>query len=358
MCRVVTPGRYLTVDEFVSPWHGLPAEFLVSGAPRATEVQSRPKGVGVMGKATAGAETKVATFTEVVEEKADVQLKKFCARKGQAASDLEYQRVEPKVPHTAATTLRPVEKWFGSWRTVVGDSWFGPLTTAVELKSKGLHCTLTVRTARRGLPRAALQRWLVGPGGRVGRKAKRSSSAQRGASKYYPVKFKSSDRSETFSVVATGWADKTVRTVVGTTGHTSEGTSATRTRHRVVYNNETRTSEQIVTRYEVPRSCITQRFFEALPATGTSDHCRQGTLATETNWSTKKYHTRVLATLLGVVFTGALLAFKTEKGPNFSTDYRTLLGKLAHSLTFNTLLNSEHQLRPRGASEVRFYHFL
>jgi len=357
MCRVVTPGRYLTVDEFMSPWHGLPAEFLVNGVPHVTKIQSKPKGVGVMGKATADAETKVVIFIELVEEKADMQLKKFCIRKGQAANDLEYQRVEPKVSHTVATTLRLVEKWFGSWRIVVGDSWFGSLTTAVELKNKGLHCTLTVKTAHKGFPKAALQRWFVGPGGRVGKKAKRSSSVQRGASKYYLVKFKNSDRNEIFSVVAIGWADKTVKTVVSTTGHTNEGTNATRTRHRVVYNNETRTSEQIVTRYEIPRNYIIQKFFEAFPAIDINDHYRQGILAMETNWNTKKYHIRVFATLLGIIFTSAFLAFKTEKGPNFSMDYRTFLGKLAHSLIFNTFLNNEHQLRPRGANEVCFYHF-
>jgi len=353
---VVTPGKYICVDELMSPWKGLEGDYVVGGVPHATKVKSKPKGVGVMGKATADGATRVVIFIEIVEEKADMQLKKFCARTGQAANDREYQRVEPKVSHTVATTLRLVEKWFGSWRIVVGDSWFGSLTTAVELKKKGLHCTLTVKTAHKGLPKTVLQQWFVGPGRRVGKKAKRSSSVERGASKYYLVKFKNNDRNETFSVVAIGWADKTIKTVISTAGHTSEGTKAIRTRHRVVYNPETRTSEQIVTKYEVPRNYIIQKFFEALPAVDINDHYRQGILAMETNWNTKKYHIRVFATLLGVIFTNAFLAFKTEKGPNFSMDYRTFLGKLAHSLIFNTFLNNDHQLRARGASEVYFYY--
>ena len=137
MYSVVTPGTYLCVDELVSQWKGLEAEYVLSGVPHATKVQSKPKGVGTMAKATADGATRVTTFTETVEEKADMQLKKFCTRTGQAANDAEYQNVEPKVSHTVATTLRLVEKWFGSWRTIVGDSWFGSLTTAVELKQKG-----------------------------------------------------------------------------------------------------------------------------------------------------------------------------------------------------------------------------
>lgn len=356
MYVAVTPGRDLTVDELVSQWHGIEAEFLANGVPHLTKVVSRPQGVGVTAKATADGATRVVPFTETVERKEDMALKKYCLRKGAAANDEEYMRTLPKVSHTAATTLRLVESWHGTWRVVVGDSWLGSLSTAVELRSKGLHCTLTVKTGHKGFPKKELSQWSVGPGRRVGKRAKRSENPPRGSFRLYQLNVRNHARNESYSIVALGWADKTVKTVISTRGHTSGGTPARRVRHRLESNAETGLVEQTRVTYETPRNYMIATFFDAFPAVDISDHYRQGILALESNWQTKRYHTRVFATVLGIVFTNAFLGYKYERGANDSSDFRTFLGKLAHALINNVYLDETHNTRTAAPNQVYFYH--
>jgi hypothetical protein len=51
-----------------------------------------------------------------------------------------------------ACTLRLAEPYFGSWRTVVGDSWFGSVSTAVALKKYKLQFVGNVKIGYSGYP--------------------------------------------------------------------------------------------------------------------------------------------------------------------------------------------------------------
>ena len=53
---------------------------------------------------------------------------------------------------TTATTLRLVKHLGGTGRTVIGDSWFGSVKTAVALKKVGLYSILLVKTVHKKFP--------------------------------------------------------------------------------------------------------------------------------------------------------------------------------------------------------------
>jgi hypothetical protein len=100
---------------------------------------------------------------------------------------------------------------------------------------------------------------------------------------------------------------------------------------------------------------VTATSSDAPPAAGTSGHYRQGALALESNRQTRGYHVRVLATVLGTVFTSAFLGYKYERGANDSSDLRALPGRLAHALTSSVYLDEACSTRTAAANQVHFY---
>lgn len=346
MKKVVIPGPCITVDELMSQWKGLEAEYRLSGVPHLTKVKSKPKGVGVMMKCAADSTTNIILNVELCEDKADMQLKEFSYRTGQAAQDPEYQANSPKLPLHVATTLRLVKNWFGSQRRIIGDSWFGSVACAIELRMRGLYSTLTVKTAHKGFPKKEFTNWF---GGR-----KRKRDLPRGSQKYFTTKFSNPGRNINGAViVASAWADKKCKTIVSTAGHTMAGNPAKRVRHNVTLNADTGQQEQVINTYNTPRDSMLESFFDAFPAVDINDHYRQGILALETNWNTKKYHLRVFSTIYGICLTNAFLAYKYEQREDDKTEFRDFLGKLAYELINNNYRRNDRDIRQGNAAQVQ-----
>lgn len=53
-------------------------------------------------------------------------------------------------------TLRLAKPWFGTWRTLIGDSWFASVNTALACVSKSLHFVGNVKTGYKDFPKAFL----------------------------------------------------------------------------------------------------------------------------------------------------------------------------------------------------------
>lgn len=53
MRKIFHPGKYLLVDEIMSAWKGLCAQFAVFGIPHQTKIVRKPEGVGAEMKAVA-----------------------------------------------------------------------------------------------------------------------------------------------------------------------------------------------------------------------------------------------------------------------------------------------------------------
>lgn len=56
-----------------------------------------------------------------------------------------------------AVTLRLAERYRGSNKVVVADSWFGSIKCAEELRDLGLHSIMSVKGNHKGYPKAALR---------------------------------------------------------------------------------------------------------------------------------------------------------------------------------------------------------
>ena len=173
-------------------------------------------------------------------------------------------------------------------------------------------------------------------------------------SKLFTTRFSSSGRNISAQViVSSGWADN----IVSTAGHTVPGPPSVRVRHKVALNPVSGQLEQTVNTHQIPRNTMLATFFDAFSAVDISDHCRQGTLAMETNWSTKKYHLRVLSSVFGIRVTNALLAYKYEIAEDDKMELRELLGQLAHELTSNTFLRTDRDTRLGNEEQVQLLSF-
>jgi hypothetical protein len=58
---------------------------------------------------------------------------------------------------TTATILRLSKPYFGTGRTIIGDSWFGSVTNAAVLYSHGLYSILMVKRSHAMFPKKRLR---------------------------------------------------------------------------------------------------------------------------------------------------------------------------------------------------------
>lgn len=230
-------------------------------------------------------------------------------------------------PYNTAVTLRLTETLHGSGRTIIGDSAFSSVSTALACRQYGLHFMGIIKTAHLQYPKALLQQL--------------SHGQPRGS-------FKLMTTTNTPQPVhALAWADKKLKLLVSTRGTTIETDPSMRERARL---NEDGTT----VRFEiaVPRPSMVKMFFEPFNAVDTNDQYRQGILKLEENWKTHSWVTRTLSTILGVIFVNSHLAMRFLRGPvdaETASTFKDDMDKLAYRLIFNPYLNNEQRdLRPRA----------
>ena len=85
------------------------------------------------------------------------------------------------------------------------------------------------------------------------------------------------------------------------------------------------------------RPSLVQWFFDIFGRVDQHDHYRQGSLRMEEVWKTQIWWHRLVATILGIIFTDCYLAYKYNelKYNRNVQSYDEFLGKLAYSLIFN-----------------------
>lgn len=116
-------------------------------------------------------------------------------------------------------------------------------------------------------------------------------------------------------LIAVGWKDKTLKQLVSTCGTTLEGPPATRTRYRTVVGPDGVASEPY--KRETKRCQLVADYFDNMNKLDVHNHYRQGSLALEVCWLTKKWTHRVLASCLAIDATDAYLAYSYEhEGPD------------------------------------------
>jgi hypothetical protein len=253
-----------------------------------------------------------------------------------------------EMSHGASITLRLCETAgiTGSRRTVYGDSFFSSIDTSLQLSAHGLYFSGIVKTSHAGYPKMFLKDWfthgfeiarseetaridyvqalealkisladksitaavrkasmailkksmldrrkILNP--RNNKKLPRCAQLPRGSHISLTATFKNKP------LLCCAWADKTLKTSVGTCGHTLPGTPIKRTTYKAL-PQVVGSPLQDVRHRTFPIPIVFEKLFEKLPKIDIHDHLRQGTLALEKSWATHSWTKRVFSTILGV----------------------------------------------------------
>ena len=261
--------------------------------PHTQKIIRKPKGVGTEFKNLADGVTGVMLRLEIQEKKSDMADKDWSA-----------------LPAGTAWLLRLCEPYFGSHRIVRADSAFTSTTAAVMLGKRGLFLQGIVKGATKEFPAKYLD----------------NCQYQRGDHQAATATI------EGVPMIALAWKDKTLKRFLSTCGTTVEGQPHTKKRYHVSEGGE---SSEIFCK-TVKRPKLVEEYFDSASKIDVHNHLRQGSLALEEAWGTRKWHHHVFATILGMVEVDAFLLYSALHLDGKSMEHRTFTEKLALSLITNT----------------------
>jgi hypothetical protein len=326
----ITPGATIVVDESMSSWHGLSASFDAEGCPHVTKIQRKPEGIGVEYKALADGYSGVLIKLEVMEGAERMNKLEYADRFNAGTASL--------LRLTKSTSIQD------SWRVVVGDSAFGSVPCAVAMDvERGLYFMGAIKTAHAFFPAKYLHTLV--------------SNAKRGYCHTLQSAYESRN-GEKRVILATVWNDKKDKLIISTCGTTSPAQDSVRPRTTVRVDSET--GELVTYKYKktVPRSNIVFKFHEYFGAVDIHNHLRQGSLAFERNWKTKKFSHRFFMTLLGICITNAFRMYELEYKEShhgnlkYIDDFTTFLDKLAYEMIFNDSFGRSNGSTKRGFDDI------
>ena len=139
--KIISPGSYLVLDEIMSSWVGLDANFSLHGIPHKTKIKRKPKGVGVKLKALVDCMSSIMIRLELCE----------------GALRQSSKQYEQEYSAGMAVTLRMTALWHGKAHTVIADSAFSSVTTAIALKQRGTYFIGIVKTAHKMYSKAFME---------------------------------------------------------------------------------------------------------------------------------------------------------------------------------------------------------
>ena len=323
--QVIEPGPSLCVDECMSAWKGLSSSIAgIYGMPHVTKIPRKPEGVGTEMKSIACGDTKMIIGLDLMEgavRNAAKEFNEFGAGTGQI--------------------LRLARKYFGSGRLIVADSAFSSVKTCVELRNRGLFFGGVIKTAYKQFPKNYLTDWL----------SQHSGRNDRGKYKLLRSIEPAQDNRPEFNIYGLAWSDKKGKQFVFSTGITTEGRDSVRIRHKREWSEEM--NDFISVQYEkrVKRPRIVEEIHDAFSTIDIHDHFRQGSLAIERQWPTKKWQIRIFETVFGMIITNSYLAYVyDQKMFRYGLEepvmpFNDFLGMLAYQLVHNIFNEDEPNLR-------------
>ena len=247
----LTPGSHLTLDEsMISLRHKM-----LEGKKK---IIRKPRPVGVEIKNLCDSRTKIDLVLEKSETKERMTLKDF-----------------QSLGSPVATTLRLTQPYWGSGRTVIGDSWFESVKTCENLKAKGLNSIMMVKTAHKLFPRYHLSR--------------QKASLKPG--EFVLCEQKSKD------LLAIRYQDKKQFEMIASCSTTLPGKPRTKIR---------RNGEKVM----IPRPAVVSEYFDHAGAIDVYNHIRTGQRGLEDTWRSQSPMIRQFSGLLGFIETNAYQAMK------------------------------------------------
>ena len=286
----LTPGSSLTIDEsMIASRH---AE--LKGKKK---IKRKPRPIGIEIKNLADSKSRINLVLEKNEDKVTMSQKEYHAELGA----------------TTACTLRLTKPYHTSGRVVYADSWFGSVKTCLELKKRGLHSTVVVKTAHKFYPKLLLQ-----------------DKGDLAVGEHHSMLLKDSE------LLAVQYRDKKEKQLLSSCSTTLPGEP------RIKISKRTKETTMI------PRPRIFSEYCEAAGAIDIYNHFRTGSAGLEDTWKTMKPTMRQFAGLLGFVETNAYLAHKFFS--SVAVEHGVFRKELANALLTNKLdkLNLNIlSLRPR-----------
>lgn len=134
------PGSKLCVDESRFSWRGRDQDIADGGAPFVSHEKRKPDNLAIEVKNVADVETGILLQLEFVSNKYEMRTREFVQQFNAGTGYL----------------LRLCKPYFGSGRTVLGDSYFASVMAAVALRQYGLFFIGNVKIAHRKFPKQHL----------------------------------------------------------------------------------------------------------------------------------------------------------------------------------------------------------
>jgi len=197
---------------------------------------------------------------------------------------LEFDGVN--VNQETALTLRLCKGFFGSRRTIYGDSKISSVETALSLREKGLFFMGLVKTSNPQFIKDFLRNF---------------EYDFHGQSVHYMKEFATEKGS--YPILATGWNDGRIQTIVSSCGKANlEGEPKTKR------EKESKARKSTPASAPIPRDAITAEYHSNCNGVDVHNHHRQRTLALEDRIKTRCWRFRGFCSIFGIAITDAYLA--------------------------------------------------
>ena len=246
-----TPGSHVCMDEsMIKSFHRH-----LTGK---IKIMRKPRPIGNEIKDISDSRSNVVFRMELYEGREAMQGKEFVDEYGA----------------TAATSLRLTSDIQGSGRTVIADSWFGSVKTAICLRKRGLHSIMLVKTAHRNFPKELLNETPIRRGDWV------AYSGEIQGVNLQAVAFMDLQKKQFISTCSTS--------IPGNPRHTKH-------------------------HGDVSRPKVAEEYLSHAASIDIHNHFRTGALGLEDVVKTHSPHLRQVTGILGFLFTNAYLSFRYFK---------------------------------------------
>ena len=134
-------------------------------------------------------------------------------------------------------------------------------------------------------------------------------------------------------MLALGWQDRTLKKFLAMCGTMVEDHPHKKKRYHV--SEDGKPSEAFFRTVKRPK--LVQEYFDSAGKIDVHNHLRQGSLALEEAWGTKKWHDRIFSTILGIVEVDTILVYRAIHADGHSISHRQFTENW-HLLLFTTTL--------------------
>jgi len=215
----------------------------------------------------------------------------------------KYNKIEDQFSHYpthVATTLRLANRLKGTGRSIFADSWFGSVHCATALYQElGLHSTMVVKRNHKNYPKEHFRQLFEDIKG-----ARPTGESLRGQVKFATSAHTLDPESEKVPLFATCWREHKELNYIGTCGSSLSG------QPRKIQLWKNTATKSVPFYWNVKRPMNIKEYSDHAGKQDVHNHYRQGILALEGAFRTRRWELRTFVSLFDMAVTDAYLAFR------------------------------------------------